>query len=100
MTEADHSLEAESPMTEIVHSQEQEATNVLAAAKLATEQRLQSAEQLIKHATTATKKDIIQKCAVRQRNLMESLKLEKEILFFWDHCRFQTLTLPLLITLR
>jgi len=81
MTEADHSPEAKGPTTEIALSQEQEVANVLAAAKLATEQRLQSAEQLTKHATTATRPDIFLKCAVRQRNLKENFKQEREIVF-------------------
>ena len=79
--EADHSLEATGPMTEIALSQKQEVENVLDAAKLATEQRLQSAEQLTRHATTAARKDIFLKCAMHQRDLIVILTQGKEIVF-------------------
>ncbi len=79
--EADHSLEATGPMTEIALSQKQEVEDVLVAAKMATEQRLQSAEQLTRHATTAARKDIFLNFAMHQRDLMINLVQGKEIVF-------------------
>jgi hypothetical protein len=87
-------------MTEDILSPEQEATDVLAAVKPDTGQRLQSAEQLTKHATTATRKDIFLKCAAHPGSPTKSLNVEKEILFSWVHCTSQVPTSPLLIKLR